>query len=406
MPQDQGITALQSAIDRDQVASLMSDLIQIPSHRWEEGEIASYVAGYMRGMGLEVTVQAVEEGEVSSKQAIGILRGTGEGPSVMLCGHLDTSTSPPSRSPYRPDMWTKDPYGGVIEDGWIYGLGAVNMKGGVAAMLEAVRAISESNLTPRGDIYIAAVMGETAGGLGVEYLLDAGFRTDMAIVTECTDMDIVTLAVAACRGHIHLEGETAHHLAHKSAVEIASELVAEMGPSFAPIPENGSLLHTPHPKLPGYPRFAFREAHTYGNDFCKLTYDCRIIPGQSPNDVADALEAVLAKLGIVGHVEQPPHPHIRNRPTAPETPPEHGSVASVAKWYQHVLSKPPSVGAGKRLGGASDASNLQAAGIPSVTFGPGGIDVWPMVDERCKVDDVFAATEIIALATAELTEST
>ena len=191
---------LLESLDAGTIASLMQDLIRIPSHRWEEREIASYVAGYLRALGLDVTIQPVDEGDVRSKQVICRLAGSGGAPSVMLCGQLDTSTSPPERAPYRPELWTHDPYSGDIVDGWIYGLGAVNMKGGVTAMLEAVRAIRQAGLQPKGDIIVAAVMGETAGGLGVEYLLDAGVRADMAIVTECTVVDVVTVAVSACRG--------------------------------------------------------------------------------------------------------------------------------------------------------------------------------------------------------------
>lgn len=392
---------LREAVSGDEVVALAADLIRIPSHRWEESEAASYVAGFMRGIGLEVWVQKVEEGEVRSKQAIGYLRGSGHGRSLMFCGHLDTTS--PGRQPYRPDLWTHDPYGAEVIDGWIYGLGAVNMKGGVTAMLAAVQALVRAGFRPDGDIVITAVMGETAGGLGIEYLLNAGVRADQAIVTECTDLDVVTVAVSACRGHIHVEGESAHHLPHRSAVQTAAELIAAMGRPFAPIPPGGWLPYTPHPELPGYPRFAFREVQSYGYDFCRLTFDCRIIPGVSPGDVQRQLEALLQRLGIRGRVEMPPHPHVRNRPTAEGISNDHPLVQSVVRWHETEVGRPATVGAGKRLGGASDAANLLAAGIPTVTYGPGGIDVWPMIDERSRTADLVAAARVLALTAAETT---
>ncbi len=391
------------AVRPEEVVALTADLIQIPSHRWEEAEAASYVVGFMRGLGLEVRIQKIVEGEVQSKQAIGYLKGTGGGTSLLFCGHLDTSSSRPTREPYRRDLWTHDPFGGEVVDGWIYGLGAVNMKGGVAAMLAAVQAMIRAGARPRGDVLVAAVMGETAGGLGIENLLKTGVRADQAIVTECTDLDVVNVAVSACRGHIHVEGETAHHVAHRSAVQVAADLVIAMGPAFTPIPPDGWLPHQPHPELSGYPRFAFTRLESYGNDFCRLTFDCRIIPGTNPGDVQRALEAVLQKLGIRGRVELPPHPHIRNRPTAQGIPRDHALAKAVARWHEHVLDRPASVGAGKRLGGASDAANLLAAGIPTVTYGPGAIDVWPMVDERSRIDDIVAAARVLALTAVEVT---
>ncbi|MGQ0568956.1 MAG: M20 family metallopeptidase [Armatimonadota bacterium] len=396
---------LRECVRPEEVIALTADLIRIPSHRWEEAEVAAYVTGFMRGMGLDVTVQKVEEGEVRSKQAVGYLRGGGRGPSLLFCGHLDTSTSPPSRAPYRPDLWTHDPFSGDVVDGWIYGLGAVNMKGGVAAMLAAVQALVRAGLRPDGDIVVAAVMGETAGGLGVEYLLASGVRADQAVVTECTDMDVVTVAVSACRGHIQVEGESAHHLPHRSAAQVGAELIAAFGPPFAPIPPDGWLPHTPHPDLPGYPRFGIKEIHTHGGDFCRLTFDCRIIPGVTAADVQRSLEAFLQRRGIRGRVEMPPHPHVRNRPTAEGISRDHPLVQTIARWHATELGRPAAIGSGKRLGGASDAANLLAAGIPTVTYGPGGIDVWPMVDERSRTADIVAAARVLALTAAEVTSA-
>ena len=193
------VRRIREAVRPQEVVALTVDMIRIPSHRYEESEVASYVAGFMRGLGLEVTVQPVREGEVRSKQAVGTLRGAGGGRSLLLCGHLDTSSGPPSRQPYRPERWTHDPFAGDVQDGWIYGLGAMNMKGGVAAVLAAVQALIRAGVRPAGDVIVAAVMAETAGGLGVEYLLQSGVRADQAVVTEATDLDVVTIEVSAAR---------------------------------------------------------------------------------------------------------------------------------------------------------------------------------------------------------------
>jgi acetylornithine deacetylase/succinyl-diaminopimelate desuccinylase-like protein len=403
VPDEHLARRLREAIRPTEVIGLTVDLIRIPSHRYEESEAASYVAGFMRALGLDVVVQRVDEGEVHSKQPIGILRGSGRGRSLMLCGHLDTSSAAPARQPYRPDLWTHDPFAGNVQDGWIYGLGAMNMKGGVAAMLAAVQALVRAGVRPGGDVIIAAVMAETAGGLGVEYLLGSGVQADQAVVTEATDLDVVTIEVSAARGLIHIEGESHDIHPHRGAVQVAADLVRALGLPLAPIPPDGWLPHTPHPELPGYPRFAVREIASYGRDFCRLGFECRTIPGIEPDDVRRALERLLAELGIEGRVEMPPHPQTRNRPTARVIDRRHPVVQAVARWQEAESGRPAGIGAGSRLGGGSDAANLIAAGIPTVVYGPGNLDPTPAVDERVRAADVVTAARVLALATAELT---
>jgi acetylornithine deacetylase/succinyl-diaminopimelate desuccinylase-like protein len=396
------IRRVREAVQPAQVTALAVDLIRIPSHRYEEAEAASYVAGFLRGLGLEVIVQRVDEGEVHSKQAIGYLRGRGQGPSLLLCGHLDTSSAPPSRQPYRPDRWTHDPWAGDVVDGWIYGLGAMNMKGGVAAMLAAVQALIRAGVRPAGDVVVAAVMAETAGGLGVEYLLGSGVRADQAVVTEATDLGVVTLEVSAVRGHLHIEAQSDDVRPHRGAPYVAAELITALGLPLAPIGPGSWLQFTPHPELPGYPRFAVREVATHGRDFCRLAFECRTVPGVGEDDVRRGLERLLAARGIKGWVEMPPHPQTRNRPTATSVDRHHPVVQSVARWQAVESGQPARVGPETRLGGGSDAANLIAAGIPTVVYGPGSINPTPIADERVRVADVVTTSRVLALAAAEL----
>lgn len=405
MPQRDAMSRVQDAIVEDEVAAIAADLIRIPSHRWEEGEAASYAAGFMRGAGLHVVVQRVDEGEVHSKQAIGRLRGTGGGPSLLLCGHLDTSTSPPARRPYRLDRWTRDPFGGHVEDGVIYGLGATNMKGADAAMLAAVRALARADTRLRGDVILALVMGETANGLGIEYALKHGLAADQAIVAESTDFEIVTTAISACRGHIHVEGRAPFDAARKSAPQLAADLVAAVGPPYEAIAADGWLPHTPNPELPGYPRISIKEIQTYDDEFCRLTFDCALIPGLAPTDVQHGLEGLLRRLDIRGRIEIPPHPHMRHRPTPAGIARDHPLVLALGRSHEAEFNRPAVVSASKRLGGGSDASNLLAAGVPTVVYGPGSMVNWPapLIDEHCRTGDLAAAARIFARTALALT---
>ena len=129
----------QKLVDPDRVLDLEQALIRIPSSSFDEGEIADYLAEYMTGIGLEVEMMDVtspRDPAVISRQPIGRLAGTGGGPTLMLNGHMDPGVEMSG--------WSVDPYGAKFEDGWIWGMGAHDDKGGIAAMVNAVDAVVRS----------------------------------------------------------------------------------------------------------------------------------------------------------------------------------------------------------------------------------------------------------------------
>src|SRR5258705_640232 len=147
-----------SRIDQDVVTKLAVDLVSIPSPTGWEREVATYVADYMAAGGLEVTLQEVGPNRAN---AIGVLRGEGDGPRLMFNGHLDTSITGIEEEDYP----MTGPHGaasrakGFVKDGHVLGCGAYNMKGGVAAMVGAALAIKAAGVRLRGDLVVAAVAG-------------------------------------------------------------------------------------------------------------------------------------------------------------------------------------------------------------------------------------------------------
>lgn len=399
------------------VVELTQDLVRIPSYRYAEAEIAGSVGDYMRGLGCDVTMQPVQRQDRRTQQAIGVIKGSGGGASLMLCGHLDSNCSRMAvggYSPdadgwyyYRPDQWTKPPFGGDVENGWVYGIGTVNMKSGVAAMLGAAKALREAGVTLRGDLIVAAVAAETAGGVGITALIDSGLRSTYAIVTECTNLSVVNISVAACRGAVTFSGRTLHHTPYPNPTEAAARFVAAMGPTFEPAPTSGGwLTFQPDPGLPGYPRAAARAINSQG-DAATVVFEVRIVPGMNDDTVRADLERLLSSVrercpGVTATIHMPPDPYILNRPAAPATPIDSPVVTRTAAWHQSVTGHKPLIGAGDRLGGAADAANLRMAGIPTIEYGPANPDPWPMVDERCSVEQILTATKVLALTAAEL----
>src|SRR5688572_16842149 len=114
--------AILATIDHQEPVELAQQLIRIPSFLWRESEVGFWIAEWMRARGFEVEVQEVplRNGGVTH-QAIGRLKGDGSGPSLMLCGHTDTSDW--NGDVFRRGEWTHDPFGAEIVDGTLYGLG-------------------------------------------------------------------------------------------------------------------------------------------------------------------------------------------------------------------------------------------------------------------------------------------
>ena len=168
-------TILQHIHD-DEAVELTRQLIRIPSLLWRESAIGRWLAGWMSQRGYDVELQEVplRDGNVTH-QAIGALRGDGSGPSLMLCGHTDTSDW--NGDVFRREQWRYDPFGAEIDGGMIYGLGALNMKAGLASMLIAAEAIRRSGAPLKGDLIVACVVAETGGGVGALHLIESGCRS-------------------------------------------------------------------------------------------------------------------------------------------------------------------------------------------------------------------------------------
>lgn len=189
----------QCTVDAKRTISLAQNLIRIPSFTFHETNLAYFIYSYLTGAGFDVELQIVPlpGGEISH-QVIARWSGSQDGPKGILCGHMDIMEI------YHPDQWTFDPFCGDIVDGWLRGQGALNMKAGLAAIIGAVEALKNHGFTPRGEIVIAAVMGEIVGGVGIRQLLSKERDFDYGIVTEPTNLNIANIAVGTGQGIIRL----------------------------------------------------------------------------------------------------------------------------------------------------------------------------------------------------------
>ena len=196
--------------------SLLADLVRIDSINPDlvpgaagEGAFARFIATWAEGQGLEVHLVEPVAGRPS---VVAVARGTGGGRSLMLNGHIDTVGV----------AGMGDPFAGRTEAGRLYGRGAYDMKGGVAACLCAAARARGRRL--RGDVVVTCVADEEVASLGMQAVL-AAWRTEAAIVAEPTGLDVCI----AHRGFVWLEVAVRGRAAHASRPDLGLDAIAKAG---------------------------------------------------------------------------------------------------------------------------------------------------------------------------------
>jgi acetylornithine deacetylase len=202
--------------------ALLQQIVRMRSYSGggEEGKLGQFLLEEMKALGLQTRLMEVEPGRYN---AIGILKGTGGGRSLMFNGHIDTN--PVGLG------WTVDPLAAEIRDGLLYGIGVSNMKASCAAYFGAMRALLRARRPLKGDLIIAYVVGELQDGIGTLRLLDEGIRADTFIVGEPTDMAVLTLHAASLVVEIDTFGVTRHMSKMEesvSAIDLMMEVIARI----------------------------------------------------------------------------------------------------------------------------------------------------------------------------------
>src|SRR5258706_9952348 len=156
---------------------ILERLVRIPSQTDHGQAAAEARAGWCREAGLGVPVEGVEPGRPN---VLARWRG-GRGPHLLLTGHIDTVPAG--------EGWTRDPHGAEIDGGRLYGRGACDMKGGLAAMLGAIVALRARGEQPAGDVTLAAAVGEEEDSAGTRAMVRGGVKADPAGLSEATAME-------------------------------------------------------------------------------------------------------------------------------------------------------------------------------------------------------------------------
>jgi acetylornithine deacetylase len=319
-----------------------------------EASLAQVVAEWCDRAGLEATLSDAAPGRPN---VVAIARGRGGGRSLMLNAHLDTVGVAGMTDPFTPRL----------EGGRLYGRGAYDMKGSLAACMLAVARARRDGLS--GDVVLTAVADEEFASVGTEAIASS-MRVDAAIVTEPTELE---LAVAH-RGFVHVEIETVGRAAHGSRPHLGIDAIAKMGRVLVGIEDLDRRLraHPTHPYVgSGSVHASLIEG---GQEFssyparCVVQAERRTIPGETAALVEGELAGIVAAAGE-GDSDFTAHVRVLASREPFETPEDAELVRVVRRCAAQVLGAEP------ELVGVSfwaDSALLADAGIPTVLFGPRG----------------------------------
>jgi acetylornithine deacetylase len=362
---------------------LLSELVAIDSINPDlvpgaagEAEIARYVGDWMKRAGLETVLDEAAPGRWS---AAGVARGSGGGRSLMLNAHMDTVGVAGMENPHTPR----------VEGGRLYGRGAYDMKGSLAAILVAGARAQQLGL--RGDVVVTAVCDEEYASIGTSSVLKR-FGADAAIVTEPTGLDICV----AHKGFLWFEVQSRGVAAHGSKPELGVDAIAKTGRVLTGIEDLDLRLRAaPRHRLLGSGSIhaslisGGQELSSYPEQ-CALSVERRTVPGESREEAEAQMAAILEQA-----MARDPAAKLTFRTSLVRDPFEVDREAPIVRTLRAHTSAVR--GVEPRYYGDTpwmDAALMSAAGIPTVVFGPGGGGAHAVV-EWSNLDEVAQAVEIL-----------
>jgi acetylornithine deacetylase len=369
-----------SYIAPDVVSRTLMEMIDIRSPTGQEAGMADYIVHRLRRAGIDANLQLVETGRPN---AVAHVRGKGDGLNLLFTGHMDTSYSGDEEHLVGEGFRPK----GVSRDGWIWGLGANNMKSGLAGLVVAMEAIAQSGTRLAGDLSLGAVVGEiekapaeefqgpdySGYGVGTKHLVSHGVTADFALLAEPTALRICTANMGCLWARFTVSGSVAHSaLTNKpgtvNAIDVARGLCEKLDTWAKEFIESNVYMGE-HANVTlaciraGAPWRLSRNPHE-----CSVYLDIRTVPGQSIEDVKRGLRRVSRQFAEHNSVPEPvlslsvTDPPLRIDEKLP--------VVSALKDAQTLIMGQPTNPFIRRPG--SDAVHLTAYGVPCVQFGPGG----------------------------------
>jgi succinyl-diaminopimelate desuccinylase len=371
-------------VDQDAVVAVTQALVRVDTRNppGDEARIVDACRDLLAPLDAEVEVIEPAPGRAS---LVATLPRRGK-PVLVVNGHLDVV-------PISAADWTVDPFGAEVADGRVWGRGTADMKGGIAAALEAVAALARSGLEPAWDLVFHLVADEERGGRwGTQALVEQGFCRDVAacLVPEPTDLDVCIAERGLLVAHLTMLGRPAHGSAPRqgiSAIETGAKAVLAL--------HAADFGGESHPLL-GRPTANVGEirggsGHNTVAESCRVTVDRRVLPGAT---LESTLAEVEARLSAIGDPDLRYDVEVEVFGEASELDGGHPWAALVGRCIADATGRQPDL---IGMPFSTDARFVRNdAGVPAVVCGPGGIAQAHVHDEWVAVDRLVDAAAAFA----------
>ena len=377
------LATLDRALDRlcgDHLVRLLQELVRIDTTYppGSEQRLATFIADRLEATGVTASVHGFGAGRAN---LVGRLPGRGQRRALGLIGHLDTA-------PVGHEPWHYRPHAAVVADGRLYGRGAADMKGGLAAMMVAVEALGQAHVELAGDVVLAFTSGETRDCVGAKQLVADGHLddADAVIIGEPTHLDIGIAEKAALWLRVTAVGQSGHTaqpVEGANAIETMVQFLARV----ADLDLGGGGVD--HPLL-GPPTIAVGTisggvAVNVTPDRCVAELDLRLLPDQHQDDVTAALRALATPEVTVETID------VKPAVVVPVDDPVVRAARAAHRYVRGVDREP--IG----LPYYTDAAVIcPARGFSMVIMGPGGHGMSHQVDEFCEIDSLASAARLYA----------
>jgi acetylornithine deacetylase len=417
------VEKIASTVDsaRDELVAFLQRLVQLPSLPGHEQKAQRFVADKLRSLGLGVEVIASDLNDLKDHPAfcddgvpfrerlnvVGLWPGTARpaggsnARTLILNGHMDVV---PTGSE---TLWSESPWSGAVRGGKLYGRGSCDMKAGVTANIFAIQILQRMGFRPAADILVESVIGEESGGVGTLTTIVKGFKADAAIITEPTQLHLCPVQAGALTFRIKVSGRAIHACMKPygvSAIEkfyLVLQAVQELE-RRRHVEYRNALYENPNNIAPV--NFGTLRAGDWPSTVPdELVVEGRfgVMPGESTATARAAMDAALRRASAADAwlKEHPPTLEwFEGQFESGQTPQDSPIVESIADCHSQMFGRAPIVQ------GVTYGSDLRLftnhGGIPAVLYGPGNVLNAHTVDEFVELEEVVAATKVLALIVA------
>ena len=387
-----------------------------------EGKVSKFVAEIYRALGAEVDLFAIEPGR---ENAVGVIKGTGGGRSLIYNGHVDVVP------PGDPDNWKSgSPFSGKIDGDRVWGRGSTDMKSGVLAQAFAARALQECGVKLEGDLILESVVGEEVMDheCGVTATVKRGYTADAAVVSEPSSPPAPLAVVPASPGlwwfSVTVPGKTSHAAmrAHTFraggfGAEVAVNAIDKGVAMFQAIRalEDEWGQSKSHPLFPpGH--FSLHPGVVTGgpkgvpvpffiSEYMTIEYCCWYPPDEDPEDVKQEIEEHVTRAAKLDSWLRDNAPVVEWKLNWPafSVDPDHPICTAVGDAHELAAAGTRFSGRPEVNGFAAveDATYLNLGGVPAISYGPGDLRIAHADDEHCLIDELVVSCKTYAILAME-----